>query len=414
MTSEAWSAVAVIVSCVLLLATNRFSASIVLSAGVVVLLAAGLITPHQALAGFVNEGMITVGVLYVVVAGLQQTGAIGWMVDTILGVPRSIRHAQWRMTLPVVTISPFVNNTPVVAMFTPAISAWARRYQIPLSQLMIPLAFLTTASGLCTLIGSSTNLIVHALLRDKAGLPGFSFWELGWMGVPVTITVLLYTIHWSNDRLPDRVVACTFSDDRLESTRSWRTSLSLAILLGFVLLATVGHVSTLRSAWIAAGLMLITRCVSVTTAWRAVEWPVLLVIAISFALGTALEATGAAQSMASALIVLTRENALLSLAMIYLVTALLTQIVTNNATAALMFPIALATARDLQVSVMPFAVVVLVASSASFATPIGYQTNLMVQQPGGYRFSDYIRFGWPLSLLVAGVTLALTPLIWPF
>ncbi|MBF0160533.1 MAG: SLC13/DASS family transporter [Magnetococcales bacterium] len=414
MTSEAWLAVAMIVFCVLLLAANRYPASIVLSGGVVALLGAGLITPRQALAGFINEGMITVGVLYVVVAGLQQTGAIGWMVDSILGIPRSIRHAQWRMALPVAAISPFINNTPVVAMFTPAISAWARRHQIPLSQLMIPLAFLTTASGLCTLVGSSTNLIVHALLRDKAESPGFSFWELGWIGIPVTITVFLYTVYWSNSRLPDRVADCGFPDDLSGSMGFRRMLLALAILLGFVLLATIGHVSTLRSALIAAGLMLITGCVSVTTAWRAVEWPILLVIATSFALGTALDTTGAAQSMASALIVLTRENVLVSLAMVYMVTALLTQIVTNNATAALMFPIALATARDLQVSVMPFAVVVLVASSASFVTPIGYQTNLMVQQPGGYRFLDYIRFGWPLSLLVAGVTLGLTPLIWSF
>ncbi|MBF0124373.1 MAG: hypothetical protein HQL60_03450, partial [Magnetococcales bacterium] len=351
MTVEAWWAVSIIVASVLLLTINRYPAYVVLLGGVALLLTTGVLTPRQALAGFVNEGMATVGVLYVVVAGLQETGAVGWITDTILGVPRSIRHAQWRMSLPIVATSPFINNTPVVAMFTPAVDTWTKRYQLPISQLMIPLAFVTTAAGLCTLVGSSTNLIVHTLLRDKAGLPGFSLWELGWIGVPVTATVFLYVIGFGKQLLPHRA-SSHFTDPQARlaadhPTSPRRAALALVILLVFVVLATLSHFSTLTAALLSAGLMVMTGCVSGYQAWRTIEWPILLVIAASFAFGTALESSGAAQYFASTLIAWAKKDVLGSLTMIYVVTALLTQIVTNNATAALMFPIALATARDL-------------------------------------------------------------------
>jgi di/tricarboxylate transporter len=97
-----------------------------------------------------------------------------------------------------------------------------------------------------------------------------------------------------------------------------------------------------------------------------------------------------------------------------LITLIVTELITNNAAAALMFPFAMATAAKLNVSFMPFVIVVMMAASAGFATPIGYQTNLMVYGPGGYKFSDYLKIGIPLDLLVFAVTIALTPLIWPF
>lgn len=589
MTLAAWFALAVILFCITILARNRHSADVVLLGGLTLLLVTGVITPRQALAGLANEGMVTVGVLYVVVAGLQETGAVGWMADTVLGRPRSLRHALIRLALPIMALSPFLNNTPVVAMFIPAVGAWAQRHRLPLSRLMMPLTFLTTAAGLCTLVGSSTNLVLNGLIRSEAKLPGFSLWELAWIGVPVTLAVLLYILLAAPRLLPDRTAASTAFEnvreytvemmveaggrlegksiqeaelrhlpglylaaiqrggevlpavapeqrlrghDRLLFTgmvasvadlrnlrgllpatnqifkldapapervlveavvsdacplvgmtvrdgrfrtrynaailavarngekiagkvgdialrpgdnllleappafleqqrhapdfyllrsvdnyrplRHQKAPWALAILLGFVVTAATGWFSTLEAALLAAGLMVLTGCVGSGTARNTVEWPVLLVIAASFGLGSALESTGAARVLAEGLVGLAQGHVWGSLIAVHAMTALLTLMVTNNATAVLMFPIALATARDLDVSFMPFAVVVLVAASACFATPIGYQTNLMVQGPGSYRFGDYLRFGLPLTLLVAGVTVAITPLIWPF
>jgi di/tricarboxylate transporter len=139
---------------------------------------------------------------------------------------------------------------------------------------------------------------------------------------------------------------------------------------------------------------------------------VLVVIATSFGIGQALSVSGAAPWLGQGLVTLAGGNALWSLALVFVATALLTALATNNVAAVLMFPIAIASAQDMQVSPLPFAVTIMVAASASFATPIGYQTNLMVYNAGGYRFGDFVRVGLPLTLLVGVVTVLVVPLVW--
>jgi di/tricarboxylate transporter len=141
---------------------------------------------------------------------------------------------------------------------------------------------------------------------------------------------------------------------------------------------------------------------------------VLIVIAAAFAIARALENTGLATAVAHTLLGLAGDNPWSALAMVYGVTMLFTNVITNNAAAVLIFPIALETAHTLGVSPMPFMIVLMMAASCGFATPIAYQTNLMVYGPGGYRSTDYLRFGVPLSLLMWGLTVGLTPLFWPF
>jgi di/tricarboxylate transporter len=167
-------------------------------------------------------------------------------------------------------------------------------------------------------------------------------------------------------------------------------------------------------ALLAAAVLLLTRCITVESARRSIDWEVLLAIAASLSLGMALETTNAARGIAEHLITLAGGSPWVTLAIIYLVTLLVTELVTNNAAAALMFPFALTTAQGLGVSYMPFMIAVMMAASAGFATPIGYQTNLMVYGPGGYKFSDYVKIGVPLDLLIAAATIALAPIAWPF
>ena len=165
---------------------------------------------------------------------------------------------------------------------------------------------------------------------------------------------------------------------------------------------------------LAAGLMILTRCTTGREARRSVDWQILIVIAESFGLGSALQITGAAESIAVSLVELAGGDKGISLSLMFAVTALLSAVATNNAAAVIMFPIALTTANNLGVSVMPFVITLMVAASASFATPIGYQTNLMVYGVGGYRFSDYLRIGIPLTVLVGMTTVLLVPQVWNF
>jgi di/tricarboxylate transporter len=579
----------VVLICFAMMAFSRISPDIITTAGLTLLLLAGVLTPTQALAGFANEGMLTVAVLYVVVSGLTETGAVGWIVHHLLGRPRSTRHAQLRLMLPVAGLSAFLNNTPVVAIFIPAVQDWARRHRLTLSRLLIPLSYASIAGGTCTLIGTSTNLVVNGLLTGQSDAAGFGLFDLAWIGLPVTLAVFLFILLFGAWLLPARapiledleevreytvemlleagsplvgqsieeaglrqlpglflveidrggymlpavssqqrlraedrliftgirdsvvdlqkirglipaadqvfklyqarrercfleavvsnshpligktvregqfrtryhavIIALARNGERikqkigdirlqagdtlllethpsfLEQQRNSRdyflvspigdshplnhegAATALAIVIGMVLMVALGWLSMLKAALLAAGLMIITRCTDGRIARRAPDWQVLVVIATSFGIGAALQETGAAALVSQGLVSLAQGDPWLSMGLIFLATALLTALATNNVAAVLMFPIAQATAQDIQSSLLPFVVTIMVAASASFATPIGYQTNLMVYNAGGYRFWDFVRVGLPLTLLVGLVTVLLAPLIWKF
>jgi di/tricarboxylate transporter len=199
-----------------------------------------------------------------------------------------------------------------------------------------------------------------------------------------------------------------------EPMRHDRAPVALVILLIMVACAVFGWLSMLKAASLAAIAMVITGCCSPSRALKNIEWPVLLVIGAAFGLGKALEVTGGAAAIANSLIQLAGDNPLSTLIVVYGITGLLTELITNNAAAALMFPIALSLSETLGVDIMPFAIAVMMAASASFSTPIGYQTNLMVYGPGGYKFTDYLRIGIPLNLIFWAVTCTLIPFIFPF
>ncbi|MGD8619463.1 MAG: SLC13 family permease, partial [Gammaproteobacteria bacterium] len=189
---------------------------------------------------------------------------------------------------------------------------------------------------------------------------------------------------------------------------------ALAITSGMVALAASGLLSMLEAALVAAGMMILTGCTSGRVARQAPDWQVLVVIATSFGVGAALQKSGAAGVLADGIIGLAGGNPGATLVLVFIATALLTAIATNNVAAVLAFPIAVSAAHHMNVAIMPFAITIMMAASASFATPIGYQTNLMVYNAGGYRFADFVRIGVPLTLLVGLVTIGLVPLIWPF
>lgn len=587
---QGWLTIAITFGVFFLNATTSLPAEIVFLGGTAVLFTSGILDEEAALEGFSNSGMITVGVLYLVVTGLQQTGGLSWISQQVLGLPKGQNKALLRLMAPVIAMSAFLNNTPVVAMFIPVVSDWARKLKISPSKLMIPLSYAAIFGGICTLIGTSTNLVVNGLIISATGGSGLRLFDIAWVGVPCAIagTLFLFLTHrWllpnrkpaldldngssiqyttemmvaadsplsgktieaaglrhlpdlylieivrdrfiipavspqevlrANDRLvfvgainsivdlhrlkglqpaTDQVFKlktprserslikvvvsntcplvgktiregqfrtqynavviavarngerlpgkigdiCLLAGDTLlleaspafiskqrvshdfylidgipdsEPLRHEKAPLALAILVVMVILAATGWMSMLEAAVLAAIIMLVTRCCSPVKALQNIEWSVLLVIAAALGLGTALESTGAAEAIATSLISFSGDNPWLALTIVYGITTLFTEVITNNAAAALIFPIALSLAKNLGVDFMPFAIAIMIGASASFATPIGYQTNLMVYGPGGYKFTDFMRVGIPLNLLFWLVTVTITPLIYPF
>jgi di/tricarboxylate transporter len=571
-----------------LLFSGRRAPDMVMMGAVIVLLFTGILSPSEALEGMSNQGMITVAALFVVAAAVERTGALQTIIGRLLGRPHSLATAQIRTMIGPGILSAFMNNTPVVALMVPALRSWARKHGLSISKLLMPMNCAVVLGGLCTLIGTSTTVVVSGLMAQRTG-KALNMFEISWLGFPLFIIGLVYLILASKVLLKDRRPAMSASDDprqyslemlvehgsplvgktieqaglrglhglflmeidrkghvmaavapteRLESgdrlvfvgvvdsvlelqkirglrpatdqvfklddprserilveavvstscplvgrsikegrfrstydaviiavardgerlrkkvgsielepgdtllleaspqfldlqrsnrhfylvsqiadfapPRHDRAWIAITVVVGMILAVTLGLIPMVASALAAAAAMLATRCISATDARRSIAWEGLLLIAASFGLAQAVEKTGLDGLIAESAIGAVGSSPLLVLGTVYLITMFATELMSNNAAAVLMFPIAWQTATNLQVNPMPFAMAVTVAASCGFATPMGYQTNLMIYGPGGYKFTDYTRFGGPLNLIVMIVTVLLAPLIWPF
>ena len=572
------------------LVSNRIPTEVTMMAAMTLVLVAGIITPDQALTGFANPGLMTVAALYVVAAALRDTGAIFWVAHKLLGQPKTPGGSLVRMILPTSLLSAFLNNTTVVAMMIPAVQEWAQRMKLPVSQFLLPLSYAAILGGTCTLIGTSTNLVVDGFMQNH-GMPGFHIFDVTWVGLPLLLLGSLFLFFFSRRLLPEReglvqqledareyhvemvipegsplhdktiqeaglrnlthgyltdiergdklytavgpdmqleagdklsfigapecarelqringlvpayggshklrlnhhqrclvevvlspefpginktvkesrfrslyqaaILSISRGGNRLsgkvgdmvlrpgdtlllETGQAFvhqyqyrrdfmlvsplrdstppdfgKAPLATAILIAMVLVNVLGFLSVLEVVMIACGLLLVTRCVTVNRARMtvSVNLPVLVVIGASFALGTAMEESGMAAWVVNFMLGDSIQSPWLALLIVYVITAVFTEGITNNAAAVLVFPIALGVAEQLGVSPLPYIVAVMFGASASFMTPLGYQTNLMVMGPGGYRFTDYLRIGFPLSLVAMVVTTTVIPLVWPF
>jgi di/tricarboxylate transporter len=217
MTAGAILTLAVIVGALLLMMANVTSPDVILLAGVVVLAAGGVLSPAEAFAGFSNTGMLTVAALFVVAAGLRETGAVHVATARLLGRPRSERGALTRLVAPVVVASAFLNNTTIVATLLPAVHDWARRIKVSPSRLLMPLSFASILGGTCTLIGTSTNLVVAGLVHDHApttpGLHELGMFEITPVGVVLALAGGLLLVLAGPLLLPDRRPPVSAQDD---------------------------------------------------------------------------------------------------------------------------------------------------------------------------------------------------------
>ncbi len=601
MTLDGFVVVGLIALMVIALAKEMLRPGLILFSAAAIMMAFGIISAQETVAGFANIGMLTVAVLFLVSEGIRQTGALNRFAQFFLPKRRGrIPFMLPRIMLPVSLLSAFLNNTPIVIIFGPMIKKWAEKLNLSSQKFLIPLSYATIFGGMCTLIGTSTNLVVHGLMIDN-GMNGFSMFELGKIGLPVLIIGTIYVAIFGNWLLPGKkikfnkpsrdfreyfydliitrnsslvgqhiktgrikelknlilhsveregkvlVPSCegiviqendillmagksdslnqilaldsvklrgidelkglipksdlrqyetviaprfpgigkTISDfnfvehykavvlaihrngERLASNlghlrlkpgdslvlltddkfiKNWGDSkifyltsfigehsssngqfkrwLALILLLLMIGGATFGkYIYTPRDisfdmfyfAVLTAILMVWMKILPAQQYTKVVSWDILITIAMSLAISKAMQNSGAADALARTTINFSKSFGPIGvLAAVYLITTFFTEIITNNAAAALVFPIALAASQQMGIDPKPLFVAIAVAASASFSTPIGYQTNLIVQGIGNYKFNDYIKLGLPLNIISFIVTLIVVPHFWNF
>jgi di/tricarboxylate transporter len=196
--------------------------------------------------------------------------------------------------------------------------------------------------------------------------------------------------------------------------RTERAVIATVITVAMVLLAAFGVMSMLNAALLAGLALLLTGCLSLDRAWRSIEWSTLVVLGAAVGLESAVTGSGLSQVIADMLSLLGGENPYVALAVVFLGCIIMTNVITNAAAAAFMFPVAVSMANDLGVSFMPFAIILMLGTSYAFINPAGYQTNLMVQKPGGYTFADFAKVGIPVTILAGIVAVILAPLVYGF
>ena len=204
MSMHLWLTLAVFGGCLGMMIFTRYGPDLILMGGLAALLLFGVLSPSDALAGFSNEGILTIGVLFIVAAGLRETGALDLVVRHLFRRPRNVFDAQLRLMIPVSFASAFINNTPLVASMLPAVDDWARKIRISPSKLLIPLSYAAILGGTCTLVGTSTNLVVQGLLLERADTRVLGLFELAWVGVPCAIVGIIYVLAFSRWLLPAR------------------------------------------------------------------------------------------------------------------------------------------------------------------------------------------------------------------
>lgn len=209
-----WITIATILLIVAALMSNRIPPDMAMLGGLTILMVAGVVPPAEAVSGFAQRAVVMIGAVYVIAAGLTETGATDVIVRRLLGRPRSLTAAQLRMMVPVAVMSAFMNTTAVVAMYIPLIHAWSRRLKLSPSKLFIPLSYAAILGGTCTLIGTSSNITItglysaylgsHPAMVAEHGLSEAAFWWVSIVGVPSTLIGILYLSGVSRWLLPER------------------------------------------------------------------------------------------------------------------------------------------------------------------------------------------------------------------
>lgn len=455
MTFDQITALVVLMSVVALMIHGKMRADVVALLGAAVLLVLGVVRPVEVQGAFASPAVMTLAGLFVIAYAIELSGLLGLMIRQATRLSARVGALGIWMVIGLCgSVGGFLNNTPVVVLAAPVIRDVARSLELSPKRFLMPLSHVTVMGGLLTLIGTSTNLLVNDMARN-AGQPVFSLFEI----TPVGLVIALVGGGWlylvgarqlgrvaAADEARGRAAGATrrdpatrhmprfgearsqpdgSGDARLGDVALYRAAdrpfrlksamISLGVFVAVIVAAAAGWAPIAAAAFAGAVALILLKVITPDEAYAGLRPEILLLIAGMVVIGTAMELTGLATAAAEQLIDVIRPlGPFGALAVLYGVTLFATELLSNATVAVLMTPIAVAVAESLGVDPRPFLVAVMMAASAAFATPFGYQTNVLVFNMANYSYMDFVRVGLPLNLVTWAAAMAAIPFFFPF
>ena len=390
----------------------------------------GVLPAKQVYAGLSNSTVVLFGGMFVIGAAMFKTG----LAETIgLAVVRKAGTKEvplmGAIMLVTIILSSVSSNTGTVACLMPVIIGIANAANIPASKELMPLAVAANVGGTITMIGTPPNVIVTGAL-SAAGLPSFGFFEFALIGVPLSVIVLVYMLTIGRKTIPAKSAGdmdeeavkaakeeAGASDDNApkSKTKMWISGL---ILIGVVVAMALNlkTVPLQTAAVTGAILCVITGCLKEKEAYAGIDWVTIFLFAGMLSVATAMDKTGAGKLIADTVVGMMGENPnpIVLCAVLYLISNVLTQFMSNTASAALLAPIGISIAQSIGADPKPVLMSIGIAASMAFATPMATPPNTLVLGPGGFSFNDYVKVGVPLCVITFIVSVIIIPIFWPF
>ena len=410
---------------------DKVRADVVALAGSAVLLITGVVRPIQVQSAFASPAIVALASLFVISYAMELSGLLDASIKGLVGLCRRIgRAGLWIVIALAGGASAFLNNTPIVVLTAPVVRDAARSLHLSPKQFLMPLSYAAVLGGCCTLIGTSTNLLVNDMAA-VAGQPKFGLFDITPVGLAVALSGGLCLLLFSNRLIARDAPGSRGADQPLDGAepglaaaqvglasafatarpfRPLQAAASFAIFIAVIALAAFNVAPIAACAFAGAVLLVLLRVITADEAYSGLRPDVLMLIAGMLVLGIALRVSGVAAALTGSLIgALDGLDPLIGLIVVYGATLFATELLSNATVAVLFTPLAVSLSEALHVSSRPFLVAVMIAGSAAFATPFGYQTNALVYQMGRYNYLDFVRVGIPLNLITwAAAVIAIT------
>ncbi len=401
--------------------TEAIPLAIAAMGGAVALGILGIIPMNTVFSGLSNSTVVLFAGMFVIGAAMFHTGLAPKMGETVVKYAgKSENGLMIAVMFIAAALSSVTSNTGTTAALMPVILGICAVAKIPASRQLMPLAFAAGLGGIITLVGTPPNIIAAGALK-AAGFEPFGFFEFAWIGIPLTIAGMLYMVFIGKHLLPkaelssDQVIEQEVEVTVRDPKKMWISGI-IVLAVVIVMALDLKSLPLQVAAIIGAMVAVLTGCLKEKQAYNSIDWVTIFLFAGMMPIADAMEKSGAGKLIADVVVNMLggAPTPMFVTGSLFVLSAGLTQFMSNTASTALLAPIGISIAKGIGASPHAVLMAIAVAASCAFATPVGTPPNTLVLGPGGYKFMDYVKAGTGLVVLCFIVSIIIIPMVWPF